>query len=276
MMKRKFLAVVLPIVGCATLVGSGFSAWVFSDAVHGGNGSVPLNVDLTETIGTTLSIVVNQSSSVKSGHHVILDQGGADTKDVNYNQKGIMFNQKVVQDVTSNPDTNLVVTATYDNDDLALARLDDNGLKLVATIKVSLSETLAKYIQVKNGTNFTVQNGGGTLIDQKTTLTGPVKDENNYNVYTYTYTPNLSAYESDTSDCDETWNFTLNMSTDSNLVNAYLEYLPRKVEQKKYAGGKPTTTADYNAMKGAFQSAQEGGHFKIDLFFEMVPVTTGA
>ena len=37
MMKRKFLAVVLPIVGCATVVGSGFSAWYFSDTLTSGN-----------------------------------------------------------------------------------------------------------------------------------------------------------------------------------------------------------------------------------------------
>ena len=31
MMKRKFLAVVLPIIGCATVVGSGFGAWYFGE-----------------------------------------------------------------------------------------------------------------------------------------------------------------------------------------------------------------------------------------------------
>ena len=31
MMKRKILAVTIPVVGCLTVVGAGFSAWYFSD-----------------------------------------------------------------------------------------------------------------------------------------------------------------------------------------------------------------------------------------------------
>ena len=49
MMKRKFLAVVLPIIGCATVVGSGFSAWYFDEGVaKGDGGSTSINVNVTE------------------------------------------------------------------------------------------------------------------------------------------------------------------------------------------------------------------------------------
>ena len=54
MMKRKFLAVILPIIGCATVVGSGFSAWYFGqDVVVDTGGNTNIGMNITEEVEAT-------------------------------------------------------------------------------------------------------------------------------------------------------------------------------------------------------------------------------
>ena len=78
MMKRKFLAVILPIIGCATVVGSGFSAWYFGNTVAtGGEGSTTINVEVTDEIrDASGTLRVDTSDSTIKDKVLILDQGG--------------------------------------------------------------------------------------------------------------------------------------------------------------------------------------------------------
>ena len=51
MMKRKLLAVVLPLIGCATVVGSGFAAWYFGEIeTTGSNTAAQVNVNVTKEV----------------------------------------------------------------------------------------------------------------------------------------------------------------------------------------------------------------------------------
>ena len=104
MMKRKFLAVILPLVGCATLVGSGFSARYFGEATGTSSVSPTINVDVTEEIDDvnhTLSLNTNLGTDFDKGNakKLLLDQGGAKNNCVD---SGITFvnSSSTEQDIT--------------------------------------------------------------------------------------------------------------------------------------------------------------------------------
>ena len=270
-MKRKFLAVVLPIVGCATLVGSGFSAWYFGNvAVDGSNAG--LTIDVTEEIGSTLKIEIAENSTVKNGTYLILDQGSSVVGDGGYEKKGIMFNaDDSLGEIPANQPASLIINATYNDSQLSLDKVAANGLELVATIKISLSETLVQYVDVIQGTNFVVTDTNSPSVEKYTDLT-PGKSEG-FKTYTYVYRPDLSAL---TGLHSETWTFTLDVGVD-NYENAYLNYLSRVAQAGTYSGGKPESSADLSSMTDALtKDSTAGDHFKIEMSFEMLPVSEGA
>ena len=281
MMKRKFLAVILPIIGCATLVGSGFSAWYFSEAVTGGKDTAGIAVDVTEKVSSNLSISLNRNSNLKdTGTYLILDQGKSTIDDANYDSKGIMFNDSSVDDIVEDKDFDLIIDASYKGNaegagGLTLERIRDNNLKLVIKIDVQLSNTLAKYIKVKDNTYFSVD----ALVDTNNfdnIETGEPVVGAKYTTYSYELEPNLTHYNGNTS--TETWTFTLDLST-AGYANNYFTYKPRGLDNEhKYCQGKPRLDADYDFMQRdlADNAPTTGGHFNINMSFEMVPVTTGA
>ena len=71
MKKRKILMLTLPLVGVATIVGSGFSAWYFNETTVGT--SATLGVAVTELHATAGTL----TTTLPSGAKVVLDQGGA-------------------------------------------------------------------------------------------------------------------------------------------------------------------------------------------------------
>ena len=78
MMKRKLLAVVLPLVGCATVVGSGFAAWYFGDTVgNGAVGKLNPNVNITAEIDSQNTTLTGSFTSEGMPTLLILDQGPA-------------------------------------------------------------------------------------------------------------------------------------------------------------------------------------------------------
>lgn len=283
MMKRKFLAVILPIIGCATLVGSGFSAWYFSEAVAGGEDTAGIAVDVTEKVSSNLSISLNHNSNLKdTDTYLILDQGKSTIDDANYDSKGIMFNDSSVDDIVEDKDFDLIIDASYKGNaegagGLTLERIRDNNLKLVIKIDVQLSNTLAKYIKVKDGTYFTVD----ALVDKNTfdnieTDTDNIVVGAEYTTYSYELEPNLTHYNGTT--LSETWTFTLDLSTEG-YANNYFTYKSRGLDNEhKYCQGKPRLAADYDFMQTdlADNAPTTGGHFNINMSFDMVPVTTGA
>ena len=223
MMKRKFLAVILPIIGCATLVGSGFSAWYFSDTVI----SVPekngIAVDFGEQITTgNLSIGINEGSDVREGTQLVLDQGGYKNK--SNTNAGISFKQN---------ETNTKVqylSFSYDISDDALLKFESAGYDVDITLKVTLGANLKNYVEFQTASENVLSNsvsnvafdfsegGDGSSIEYSTALTA------------------------DSHDSSVKW--MLYLATDNYLENDLLKYKD-----------KPDNYADYGAMQTALSGA---------------------
>ena len=78
MMKRKLLAVVLPLIGCATVVGSGFAAWYFGDSVSGGDdANFGAKVNITAEVGNENTTLTGSCTSTDMPDYLILDQAPA-------------------------------------------------------------------------------------------------------------------------------------------------------------------------------------------------------
>ena len=263
MMKRKFLAVILPIVGCATLVGSGFSAWVFSEQ----NASKKYDdfgttIDVTEKVVTgdsTLSINLAERGTIKDGTYLVLDQGGANTDDSNYNNKGIMFSDTKIADVVAN-DIDLIVNASYDNQNLALNRLAENGMFIEINVTISLSKILLNYVNVDTNDEFKVTDG--VSLNATTTRSLPADSSDGaFTEYKYSYKPILT----DDTSTVKTWTLTLDLATDDDLINSYLTYKSRTQDDTgAYTGGKPTTPSEYDTMSGLLDNKGSGTHFKVE------------
>ena len=79
MMKRKLLAVVLPLIGCATVVGSGFAAWYFGEIeADGANPLAPItSVNVTEEVMSAKGLLnLEKTKDNVNGEVLVLDQGG--------------------------------------------------------------------------------------------------------------------------------------------------------------------------------------------------------
>lgn len=171
MMKRKILAVVLPIVGCATVVGSGFSAWFFGDYING-SGSILTGVHVTDEITTDdKNLKIDTSSTtIKTNEEkgaIVLDQGGPKNTSVD---SGIMFgtedDKEVIDTRKATTDdsgttysTNLMYsfkvtyngTAHEDTGDgaykgLNLGQLYEGGMRIRISVGIELKGDVTKYI----------------------------------------------------------------------------------------------------------------------------------
>ena len=153
MMKRKFLAVVLPIIGCATVVGSGFSAWYFgTEVATDGSSSTTVSVDVTNEIkGASGTLSVDLTESTIIDKTLILDQGGFKNTSVD---SGIMFGDTTSTVTTATGEKyywNFTVSydGTYNEPDEKLLTIDeiyDAGLRIRVEMSVTIDSTLKKYI----------------------------------------------------------------------------------------------------------------------------------
>lgn len=160
MMKRKFLAVVLPIIGCATVVGSGFSAWYFGTGVTDDSDSISVGVDVTNEIkGASGTLSVDLTGSTIIGKTLILDQGGFKNPSVD---SGIMFGDATSTVTTATDEKyywNFTVSydGTYDENDEKLLTIDeiyDAGLRIRVEMTVTIDSTLNKYIRYQDKVNL--------------------------------------------------------------------------------------------------------------------------
>ena len=136
MKKRKILMLTLPLVGVATIVGSGFSAWYFNETTV--STSAKLGVAVTElhvtagTLTTTLPV----------GAKVVLDQGGAtkvtDLTELIYiaTESGGNYTKVNSFDVTFSIPTT------------SAAGLKDSGIKATLALTPTVNTTLSTYIDV--------------------------------------------------------------------------------------------------------------------------------
>ena len=241
MMKRKFLAVVLPIIGCATVVGSGFSAWYFGATASKSEGFV-IGTHVTEEINGvdgTLSIPSeNSNASTLNGMNLILDQGGFGNKNAG---QGIMFAHGTPSDVSKKDLSYCFNVKFTGNADLSLQDVYNAGMELKVTVSFDLGSVLSEYIAVKAD--------AGMVVDF-----GPAGDEGELkftkgkdNVYTATYTlKETSLGEIDNLE-NAVFSFSINLSTNDSFENSLFVYAP---------GKKPTDHDTLEEMRGKLTEQQ--------------------
>lgn len=243
MMKRKFLAVVLPIIGCATVVGSGFSAWYFGETTGASDSkSFGVNIGITEEVNAAKgALTINGNVKKFEGYYLILDQGGA--KNLTNTDSGIMFYQNVDEPVNL-PDK---VTKTSDNIwnfdiDYSGSLKTDNktkttikdlyaaGLQIRFEISISYSVTLYNYLHVKNEHD----SDPATIVikSERDTSVGNTDEDNTKLKFgeadvsdsTVTYTAEHVVSGENLDEDAVNYDFTLDMNTDENFVNALFKY----------------------------------------------------
>lgn len=265
-MKRKFLAVILPIIGCATVVGSGFSAWYFGNTVTtGDSGSTPVNVDVTEEIrDASGTLSVDPSASTIKNKILILDQGGfKNTRE----DSGIMFGDTGATETTATTEGDKIAnkwdfTVSYNGKagegaELTLGELYDAGLRIRINLSIEIKGDLVKYITFQNPVpTVTVTPSGLTGTDKSVTLTGTGAKRSADYIITDEQVKKGSTLST------ASWEFVLGVDTIKKEVvgedpekkefdysNALLKYLPRDYSDNTYKGGKPGAKDEPGLMK---------------------------
>ena len=298
MMKRKFLAVVLPIIGCATVVGSGFSAWYFSGVVvDGDNGSTTIGINITDEVEVEASkdnLTVNLDATTIAGGRLVLDQGGLGNNSVD---SGIMFGDdtSTVTTATGNLDNNKVwaFTVSYDGtvggtpgDSLTIDEIYDAGLRIRVEMTVTIDSTLNKYIEYqadkdlpKFEVNTTTEEHLGTNPAEfkfsETTV------ESDPTVRTANYIVDATKLGATVTDKLEL-NFSLDLNTYEKQIknedgsevirkdysNKLFVYKENSIKEGVYSGGKPQKTEQLETMKGESFSPVD---FKVVAYIEVDP-----
>ena len=136
MKKRKILMLTLPLVGVATIVGSGFSAWYFNETTV--STTAKLGVAVTELHVTAGTL----TTTLPAGAKVVLDQGGAtkatDLKELIY----------VATESSGNYTKVNSFDVTFSIPTTSAAGLKDSGIKATLTLTPTVNTTLSTYIDV--------------------------------------------------------------------------------------------------------------------------------
>ena len=283
MMKRKFLAVVLPIIGCATVVGSGFSAWYFGqDLAKGDNGSTNIGINVTEEVkASTANLNINLDATTIDGvekndgaeeddgtekekdGRLVLDQGGARNESLD---SGIMFGKDTSTVTTVTGDKLWAFTVSYDGtaggtgDPLTIDELYDAGLRIRIEMKVTIGTTLYKYIDYQDPLPvFDVDASVGDLGTNPATATFEKRDNN---VITADYVVNADALVGDELE-QLSLDFELDLNTQEKEImneedseveridysNSLFVYKENKVVENVYVGGKPKSSDQLTQMQ---------------------------
>ena len=227
MKKRKILMLTLPLVGVATIVGSGFSAWYFnSTEVTPLPGQIGVSITNKTTTTGTLSSDLGSAT-------LVLDQGGSKTEDANNPAKHIWV-ERAGTKISA-------FTISFTIPEASATALAQSNVKGQLTVTATVTETLAKYVAV-DPTKWNVTKdmmfGGGDVLD--TDWTKEVSETN------MVYTLTLSVLE-------------------STGEGSPLKYTVKNEETGTL--GKPTTEAAYNEMVTAIGSMTEGIKFTTTVEF---------
>ena len=243
MMKRKLLAVVLPLIGCTTVVGSGFAAWYFGDSVSGGDDArFGAAVNITTEVDSESTTLTGSYSDTGMPTVLILDQGPA-KPDGSVNDlatQGIAFASGAKNVIDSKETVNdFVFTVNYNGGGKTLEDLYNEGhYKVRVEVKIDLT-ALKGYVDLVSGAKVAITKSTSEELGPSVGTFTEVQD----NIYTATYNAPID----DTSKTAHQWTFTLGLSTD-NYANKLL----------KYAGTmKPTTSGEYDAMVLAIGGSAE-------------------
>lgn len=264
-MKRKFLAVVLPIIGCATVVGSGFSAWYFGQTTNeNGNGSFGLNIDITEEVkDATNSLTISSGVSRFDDYTLLLDQGGYANKD--NPDSGIMFTNSnpLPAQVSTTNTIDWDFNVKYKSSSTSIKQLYEAGLQIRFEFKITLSEGkddisegLNDYIEVKPAkvgiTSPTHSLSVSSLPEFKSSDGG------------VTYSAQYILKSSNLDFKEAVYQFTLDMDTTTEkFSNALFKYKENK---------KPDDHDSYEAMK----TALNGANITFAVIAHLETVGTGA
>ena len=260
MMKRKLLAVVLPLIGCATVVGSGFAAWYFGDSVSGGDiGKFGAAVNITAEVGNENTTLTGSYTSTDMPDTLILDQAPAkaDGSVNDVETQGIAFTKGEKDVIASEEKVNpFVFSVQYNGDGKTLADLYTGGkYRVRVEIKIDLAD-LQGYVDLVSGVKVAITNSTGEPLEDSVGTFTEVQE----NIYTTNYYAPTDYDDSTTAN----WTFTLDLST-SGYENELLKYAD---------GMKPTTSAAYDDMVLAI-----GENAKINIqataYLEIAP-TVGA
>ena len=248
MMKRKILAVTIPVVGCITVVGAGFSAWYFSATTGKATDGFGVNINVTEEVkdtSSTLLIRESNSETIKA-QYLILDQGGFSNK--TDATKGIMFAQSAVNETIDRG-----ISYTFDlvftgDADLTLNKIYDAKMEVALSVSFDLGANLSQYITPVSGAHleitYPVVVEPSEEEPSEETKT-EIKKENFTNSGTV-YTAEFVLEATDLAKMSKgpiqsfTWNFKLDLSTEG-LANKLFEYVE---------GQKPQNSGALSTMSG--------------------------
>ena len=260
MMKRKFLAVILPIIGCATVVGSGFSAWYFGETTGASDSeSFGINIGITDEVNADEgALTITGNVKQFEGYYLILDQGGA--KNLTNPDSGIMLYQNVgeklnLPDKVTTTSTNtwnfgIDYSGSLKTDNKTKTTIKDlyaAGLQIRFEISISYSVTLYNYLLVKHESDsaaIVMKSAEDTSVGNaeegyKLKFGDPVTSDS-----TVTYTAGYKVIGKDLNKDKVNYDFTLNMNTTGeDFVNALFKY-----------NNKPRESTPLNDMKEQISS----------------------
>ena len=229
MKKRKILMLTLPLVGVATIVGSGFSAWYFNETTV-----TPVNDKIGVSITHKTTTTGTLSSDLGSAT-LVLDQGESKSTDVSDVTKHIWVERGGAKISSFN------ISFTIEKESataLAASRIMGE-LKVEATVNT----TLAKYVAVDTSKWNVIKEMKFGALDNLTT--GWAREDSGTNMI---YTLTLSVAES-TAESGSPFKYTVANGETGTL-------------------GKPTTEAAYNEMVTAIGSMADGIKFKTTVEFK--------
>ena len=233
MKKRKILMLTLPLVGVATIVGSGFSAWYFNETTV--STSAKLGVAVTEMHVTAGTLTTTLPSTAK----IVLDQGGA--------SNATSLTEKIYVGTPATGDTYTPVNSfdvTFTIPTASANGLKDSGIKGHFTLTPTVNETLLKYINVD------------------TTLLTFTKD------FTFATDEELtSPWSKTTSGLNTIYTVTISLAA-SNAANTPFSYKANSTVEGANPG-KPLNSTQYEAMKTALTGVTEAISFAGSVVFEI-------
>lgn len=239
MMKRKILAVTIPVVGCLTVVGAGFSAWYFSTATGKATDEFGVNINVTEEVKDTkdtLKIVNSNANTDLKNNHLILDQGGFSNKEDA--TKGIMFATSKVNETVDRAVSytfNLVFTGDAD---LTLNKIYDAKMEVALSVSFDLGANLSQYITPVSGAHLeitypvVVEPSEEEPSEETKTEIKKENFTNSGTVYTAEFVLEATDLAKMSKDPIQsfTWNFKLDLSTEG-LANKLFQYVEGKKPQ---------------------------------------------
>lgn len=230
MIKRKILMVTLPLIGVATIVGSGFSAWYFNTT-----GVAPITNKIGVTVTEKHITAGVLSSDLPSTAKLVLDQGGSKTEDATALNK-LIYVTDGSDEINSVKFVFTIPTATANE-------LKASAVKAVFKVETTVDSRLSKYITATFPT-----------------LTTDIK----FNETTGTIGTAGLVYSTDSTNNIYTYTVSLADSTTVGSPFVYKANNPTSTTEP----GKPFTETQYDGMAAEINGITDGIVFNSSVEFE--------